>query len=97
VSAVFLQRDIERITAECIDANGGNTLVRGRYREREKKRVKIQKVADRFFKIMQGPNPPKTEAEAIATMLPFWVPLLLFVGKELARQVILWLWHRTQE
>jgi hypothetical protein len=96
VSAIYLQRDIDNITRECVRAHNAHVVAIGNGKDRDKKRAKIEKIANRFFAIMNSDNPPKTRSEAIMMIAPFWWTIAFWIGRALAEQIVNWLWRQTQ-
>lgn len=95
----FHQIDINRITEEArrafhCDDRAVRAAVNRKQRDKDRKRV--DKVAERFFAVMNGPNAPTDKQQAIAMMLPVWWLLLNILWQAFAEKVINWLWERTQ-
>lgn len=91
--------DIKRITEEARRAfNCDDRAVRAALnrKQRDRDRKRVDKVAERFFAVMNGPNPPKDKQQAVAMMLPVWWLLLNILWQAFAEKVINWLWERTQ-
>jgi hypothetical protein len=65
-------------------------------KEITRKRKTIRKVAPHFFRVMNSPNPPKDEDEAVRMAMPIGLWLMAFIIKTIAEECIRWLYQRTQ-
>ena len=61
------------------------------------KREKIDATLRRFRAVMSGTNPPQTKQQAVEAVAPLLVLWLSVFFRQLAIEVIEWLWEKTQE
>lgn len=66
-------------------------------KKRKKKQRNVESTLSRFRAAMESQNPPKTKAEAVATLSPIVAYLLWSIFKMLAIQIIEWAWNRYHE
>lgn len=95
----FHQLDIARLIKEAhqqfhCDERAMRAAVNRKQRDRDRKRV--DKVAERFFAVMNGPNKPADKEQAMLMILPVWWLILNVLWSEFARRVAEWIWERTQ-
>lgn len=65
-------------------------------KRRAKKQETIHATIDRFRDVMNSGNPPRTKQEAVEMVAPFLTLLLSMLFKQLAVQVIEWLWDQME-
>lgn len=76
-------------------AHFGCQAVKGR--KRNKKAEKVSATVQRFKKVMSGPNPPRTQEEAVAAVAPLLVYLIGILFRQLMIEVIKWCWEKYNE
>lgn len=64
---------------------------------RSNRRRRVTEITNRFLSSMASASPPRTEAEAIAALTPITAWLLSWLIRQLAIQVIKFLWRRWHD
>lgn len=98
MTAAFLNSDIYRIEAEAwkkFDCHPMAVASRDIYK-RVSKRDKVSKIVEKYFAVMNSDDPPLTKEQAVEMVAPFMTLLLSLFFKQLAVQLIEWLWERTR-
>jgi hypothetical protein len=91
--------DEARIRFNCepqVSGRGRDQRQRREDARREAKRKVVDETVERFRAAMMSDTPPTTEEEACEMALPIVGWLLSMLFSTLARQVIAWLWEKTQ-
>lgn len=65
--------------------------------QRTKKRARVARTIENFRKVMSSENPPQTKQQAVEAVAPLLVLLLSVFFRQLAVEVIEWLWDKMQE
>lgn len=99
MSAVFHQRDVATIEAECWRKFQCQPLPTGfsESKERQKKRDLCTRITTRYFDAMNSEHPPRTRDEAVRMALPIGWLILSILFRTLAVEIVKWLWSRTQD
>jgi hypothetical protein len=102
MSAIYGTNEIERLKRElfhkfdCVELRQGKNYKEPR--ERRQRRELAQATLAAFIKAMNGPNAPKTKADAVAMVFPggIWFTLIWVFVRPLVIKMVQWLWDRTQ-